>query len=173
MKELEIDGYFTPVENEILDFLPLIGLTKRELEFAIVGIRLLNGFGKEKDKISLSQFKILTGVDKGNGSRVVKRLIKKKIFYKDGSTIGINRDFKQWAGVANLTTCKGLPIYIKKVVNSYNKRVANLAPSKETSKETIKRKVLSKKRTREENEDLVKHVRKLKEDLKRDTGKKK
>jgi len=149
MKGLEINGYFTMVENEILDFLPLIGLSKRELEFMIVAVRLLNGFGNEKDKIPLSQFYTLTRINKSNGSRTLKKLIDKKLIYKNDNLIGINRDFSQWEGVANLTTIEGLPIWIRKVVNSYKKKVANLGTSKETSKETIQIKVFSKSQREE------------------------
>ncbi len=138
MKGLEINGYFTILESEILDFLPLIGLSKRELEFMIVVVRLLNGFHKEKDRIPLSQFYKLTGVSKNNGSITVKKLIKRKMLYKNEGEISINRDFSQWEGVLNLRTRKGLPVWIKKVLNSYDKKVLSLDPSKETPKKLSK-----------------------------------
>ncbi len=138
MKELEINGYFTIVENEILDFLPLIGLSKRELEFMIVAVRLLNGFDKEKDRIPLSQFHKLTGVSKNNGSITVRKLIKKKMLYKNEGRIGINRDFSQWEGVLNLRTRKGFSVWTQKVLNSYDKKVLSLGTSKETKKKLSK-----------------------------------
>jgi phage replication O-like protein O len=140
MKKLAVKGYFTIVENEILDFLPLIGLSKRELEFMIVAVRLLNGFDKEKDRIPLSQFQKLTGVSKNNGSITVKKLIKKKMLYKNEGRIGINRDFSQWEGVLNLRTHKGFSVWTQKVLNSYDKKVLSLGTSKETLKETIQTK---------------------------------
>ena len=167
MKGLEINGYFTIVENEILDFLPLIGLSKRELEFMIVAVRLLNGFGKEKDRIPLSQFYKLTGVSKNNGSITVKKLIKKKMLYKDEGKIGINRDFSQWEGVLNLRTRKGFSVWTQKVLNSYDKKVLSLDPSKETLKETIQRKVLSKSQREKKRKEYKTGLAMLKEAVKR------
>ncbi|MBA7581090.1 hypothetical protein ES708_22990 [subsurface metagenome] len=167
MKGLEINGYFTIVENEILDFLPLIGLSKRELEFMIVAVRLLNGFGKEKDRIPLSQFYKLTGVSKNNGSITVKKLIKKKMLYKDEGKIGINRDFSQWEGVLNLRTRKGFSVWTQKVLNSYDKKVLSLDPSKETLKKTIQRKVLSKSQREKKKKEYKTGLAMLKEAIKR------
>ncbi|GAI61162.1 unnamed protein product [marine sediment metagenome] len=167
MKDLEINGYFTIVETEILDFLPLLGLTKRELEFMIVMIRLNNGFHKNGDRIPLSQFFNLTRVNKSNGSRTLKKLIDKKMVLKDGEILAINRDFSQWKGVANLTTLKGLPKWIRKVVNSYNKKVASLGTSKETSKETIQIKVLSKSQREKKKKEYKTGLAMMKEAIKR------
>ncbi len=172
MKGLEINGYFTIVENEILDFLPLIGLSKRELEFMIVAVRLLNGFDKEKDRIPLSQFYKLTGISKNNGSITVKKLIKKKMLYKNEGKIGINRDFSQWEGVLNLRTRKGLPKWQLKVLNSYDKKVLNLGTSKETSKETIQIKVLSKSQREKKRKEYKKGLTMLKEAIKRNPDRK-
>ena len=172
MKELEINGYFTILESEILDFLPLIGLSKRELEFMIVTVRLLNGFHKEKDRIPLSQFYKLTGVSKNNGSITVKKLIKRKMLYKNEGEISINRDFSQWEGVLNLRTRKGLPVWIKKVLNSYDKKVLSLDPSKETSKETIQRKGLSKSQREKKRKEYKTGLAMLKEAVKRNPDRK-
>ncbi|GAJ24084.1 unnamed protein product, partial [marine sediment metagenome] len=99
MKGLEINGYFTIVENEILDLLLILKLTKHEIKTMLAGVRVLNGFGKEKDRIPLSLLTKITRTDKGDCSRAVKSLIKKKMLYRNEGKIGINRDFKQWQGV--------------------------------------------------------------------------
>ncbi len=167
MKELEIKGHFTIVENEILDLLPLIGLSKRELEFMLVAVRLLNGFDKEKDRIPLSQLAILTRMSKANCSRTVKSLIKKKMWYKSDNLIGINRDISQWEGVANLATYKGLPKWHTGVAKIGKKGVANLAPSKEKEKEIIQRKVLSKSQREKKKKEYKTGLAMMKEAVKR------
>jgi len=172
MKGLEINGYFTIVENEILDLLPIIGLTKRELEFMIVIVRKTNGFGKERDKISLSQFEGLTGINKGDCSRTLRKLIDKRIIDKSVDGIGVNRDFGQWEGVGDLPTRKGLAKYQRKVGNLHNKGVGNLSPSKETLKETFKRKVLSKSEREEKKKEYKKGLAMLKEAIKRSPDRK-
>lgn len=172
MKGLEINGYFTIVENEILDLLLILKLTKYEIKITLAGVRLLNGFGKEKDRIPLSLLTKITRIDKGDCSRAVNSLIKKKMLYKKEGEIGINRDFKQWQGVGDLPTGKGLVKWLKWVGDLGKKGVGDLAPSKETSKETIQIKVLSKKEKKKKREADKKGLKMLKEVLRKGPGNK-
>lgn len=134
MKELEIDGYFTIVENEILDLLLILKLTKRQIKTMLAAVRLLNGFNKKKDKIPLSQFSKVMRMGKGHCSKTVNELIEMRMLCKKEGDICINKDFKQWEGVTDLVTLKGLPIWVKKVTVLGNKKVTNLDPSKDTPK---------------------------------------
>ncbi|GAI67955.1 unnamed protein product [marine sediment metagenome] len=167
MKGLEINDYFTIVENEILDFLLILKLTKHEIKIMLAGVRLLNGFGKEKDRIPLSQFKILTGMSRGDCSIAIRGLIKKKMLYKDGSELGINRDFKQWEGVSDSLTGKVLAKWVRGVSDSYKKGVSDSDTSKETSKETIQIKVLSKSQREKKKKEYKTGLAMMKEAIKR------
>ena len=172
MRELEFNGYFTILENEILDLLFLLKLTARELRIMLLAVRLLNGFDKEKDRIPLSQFEKITRMAKGHCSTTITKLIKKKMLYRNEGEIGINRDVSQWEGVTKLVTLKGLPKWFKEVTKMVNKGVTKMDPSKETSKETIQRKVLSKSQREEKRKEYKTGLAMLKEAVKRSVDRK-
>ena len=167
MKGLEINGNFTIVENEILDLLFLLKLTKRELRIMLVAVRLLNGFDKEEDRIPLSQFEKITRMAKGHCSTTITKLIKKKILYKNEGVIGINRDFSQWEGVTKLVTIEGLPKWLKRVTKMVTKGVTKMDPSKEKEKEIIHIKVLSKSQREKKRKEYKTGLAMMKEAVKR------
>ncbi len=172
MKGLEINGYFTIVENEILDLLLILKLTKNEIKIMLAGVRVLNGFDKEKDRIPLSLLTKLTRMYKGDCSKTVKSLIKKKMLYKDEGRIGINRDFSQWEGVSDLLTRKGLVKWLRWVSDSLKKGLVIHDPPKKLLKETIQRKVLSKSEREKKKKEYKTGLAMLKEAVGRSQDKK-
>ncbi len=138
MKGLEINGYFTIVENEILDLLLILKLRKHEIKIMLAGVRVLNGFDKEKDRIPLSTFKILTGMSRGDCSIAINSLIKKRMLYKNEGEIGINRDFKKWEGVSDSLTGKVLAKWLSWVSDSHKKGVSDSRTSKQREKQNYK-----------------------------------
>ncbi len=172
MKELEINGYFTIVENEILDLLLILKLTKHEIKIMLAGVRMLNGFTKEKKRIPLSFFKILTGMSRGDCSIAINSLIKKKMLYKNEGKIGINRDFKEWEGVSDSLTGKVLAKWFSWVSDSHNKVLAIQEPIKETLKETLKTKVLSKSQEEKRRKGFEKGFKMMRKTLGIKPGKK-
>ncbi|MBA7585737.1 hypothetical protein ES708_27725 [subsurface metagenome] len=146
MKGLEIKGYFTIVENEILDLLLILKLTKHEIKIMLAGVRVLNGFDKEKDRIPLSNFKILTGMSRGDCSVAINSLIKKKMLYKNEGKLGINRDFKKWEGVSDSLTGKVLAKWLSWVSDSHKKGVSDSRTSKQKEKQNSKQRSLGYKK---------------------------
>jgi len=79
---------FTPVPNDALERLAAFGLSGREFRILLVVIRKTWGWGKEKDKIPMSQFARFTGIDRRHCHSILTSLIKQKIINKTVTAYG-------------------------------------------------------------------------------------
>lgn len=93
------DGY-TRISNELLGALVLADLTKQQWEVLMAVVRKTYGFNKTEDDIALSQLATMTDGDRGNHSRVIKSLVKRRILNctrgRHGQILGLNKDYTQW-----------------------------------------------------------------------------
>ena len=87
---------FTKIPNKILEVLPQLKLTVYELKVILVIIRKTNGWNKEADWISLSQFYEATGILKPNISRSLKNLEQRNIIIRNNRQIGLQINVDKW-----------------------------------------------------------------------------
>lgn len=158
------DGY-TRISNELLGALVLADLTKQQWEVIMAVVRKTYGFNKTDDDIALSQLAAMTDGDRGNHSRVVKSLVKRRILNctrgRHGQILGLNKDYTQWgmeagrldlvrslwrgaasAAVVTPTTVGGVECcnsYNSGVVTPTTEVLSNLQQQKTTPKENSKR----------------------------------
>lgn len=95
---------YTQIENDILETVFRIGLSKSELAVLFTFLRKLNGFHKSKDCISISQFMQFTGLSNRSVIDALKQLkrmnicslVKKGTSKKHASLWHFNKDIKTW-----------------------------------------------------------------------------
>lgn len=96
------DGHID-IANEIVDKLCSYRLSGQEWQVLWVVLRKTWGWNKKHDRIALSQFEVLTGIDRRKCHRLLKKLVDKKVLKRitqkgDRSeiTYGIQKDFEKW-----------------------------------------------------------------------------
>jgi len=95
---------FTKVQNDVLERLAGVGLSGREFRLLFVIWRKTWGWGKKKDKITLSQFSHLSGIDRRKCHVLLSDLIEKRIIKKSVAVNGnrkiinysFNNIFSEW-----------------------------------------------------------------------------
>jgi phage replication O-like protein O len=92
---------FTPVANEIVDALMQANLSGQESQVLWAIFRKTYGFSKKTDWISLSQFAKMTGMDRRNVHRALKKLSSKQmtvIQTDDRGRIryGFQKNYEKW-----------------------------------------------------------------------------
>jgi phage replication O-like protein O len=131
--------------NEIGDALSGIRLSGEESQCLWVILRKTYGWHKKEDKISLSQFSVMTGLKRPAVSRALKKLLSKMIIViikNDNSMINIyrfNKDFDTWKPLSKKITA--LSKKIIPVIKNDNGVLSKMIHTKETlTKETIQKK---------------------------------
>lgn len=95
------DGHID-IANQIAEALARIRISGEENQCLWVVFRKTYGWRKKEDKISLSQFSKVTGLNRPAVARALKRLLSKKILLvikKDNSQVNtyrFNKDFDKW-----------------------------------------------------------------------------
>jgi phage replication O-like protein O len=90
------------IANELVEYLARYRLSGEEWQTLLVIWRKTYGWHKKEDKISLSQFAVMTGLKKQTAHRALKKLSSKKIIAiikNDDSQINsfrFNKDFDKW-----------------------------------------------------------------------------
>jgi len=91
--------YFTRVSSTTLEELAKVRLNPNEWRTLMALIRKTYGYRKARDRISISQFQSLTGLDRKNQVKALKSLEGKGIILKEKSNISIyslNKDYADW-----------------------------------------------------------------------------
>jgi len=138
-----MDNY-TRIENQLLEKLCVMGLSGTALSCALILLRKTNGFGKEQDGISLSQFAKLTGKDKRTIVRSLKELQLVSIVTlvssgksrKQVNIYKINKMLTEWQLVTKVSPVKK-PTSDKSVITSSDISVTQLVTKVSHTKETI------------------------------------
>ena len=97
------NGYIQ-IPVEIILALSRIRLSGEVMQILLVIIRKTMGWHKEADRISLSQFVLLTGIKKQNVCRAINKLTAFNIVKKEDSCYSINRDIGSWVPLSELIT---------------------------------------------------------------------
>lgn len=92
----DVDNGYTRLANELVLQLCKTDLSKRESKVLYAVYHKTFGFNKAKDWICLDQFKELTGIAKNHISETVNGLIARRILFKDGRQLGINKVVSEW-----------------------------------------------------------------------------
>ncbi|MDA3862023.1 MAG: replication protein [Melioribacteraceae bacterium] len=127
---------FTRLSNELLEALCKIKVSGAAMSILLVIFRKTYGFNKKKDRISLSQFSELTGIERSNCSRAVAKLESMNLITisKDinSSTYSIQKDYDLWGSVIktdNTLQDKVLSKLNPSVVNIDNQVLSELTQS--------------------------------------------
>lgn len=99
------NGY-TPIANELLEQIISFGLSKNELLTVLAIARMTYGFSKKSDALSRVQIAQLINIDRGNVSRAIDSLIRKRIIKKHDegrlshgvlvNLLSINKHYDEW-----------------------------------------------------------------------------
>lgn len=113
-KTPQLENGYTRIANELLEALARIRIPGQAQQLLNVIIRKTYGYGKKKDRISMSQFKLSTGMGKSAISRAMRKLSTMNIvIFKDngnGVTYIINKHYQEWKPLSlKITNPKGRP----------------------------------------------------------------
>jgi len=101
------EGY-VPIANELVEQFAKINLSPYEWRTLWVLWRKTWGWQKKRDKISISQFQKLTGLDRRHQHRTLLSLERKKFIARKGNsyvtTYMFQKDYSKWKTVANKGT---------------------------------------------------------------------
>lgn len=142
MANPQIENGHTDIANELIEALAHIRIAGEEMQCLWVIFRKTYGWHKREDNISLSQFAVMTGLNKPAVLRALNKLLSKKIIeiIKNDNNMGnkyrFNKDFTQWQPLAKKITA--LSKKIMTVGNNDNLPLSILQPQKKLiTKETI------------------------------------
>lgn len=110
------DGY-TKIVNEIVEALAMTTLSPYESQVLWAIFRKTYGWNKKEDKIPNSQLVSLTGIEKANVSRTVRKLVARNIVVKRDNKMSLQKDYTLWLPPQKLsrkTTVKKDSIVVSK-----------------------------------------------------------
>jgi phage replication O-like protein O len=105
----QVENGYTPIANELLDQLMKVNLSGSEWQLLIAILRKTYGFQKKTDWITLSQFAKITGIERRNVHRTLKKLSSKQmtvVQIDDNNRLkyGFNKNYEQWELSSKQTT---------------------------------------------------------------------
>lgn len=109
------NGY-TAISNEIVEALAKTNLSPQESKVLWVIFRKTYGYGKKEDAISYSQFEEMTGMNRWNIGKILKRLLSKQIIgiiqmdNRKACKYAIQKDYDLWKGAEVLSKQIIVPI---------------------------------------------------------------
>ena len=120
--------------NELVEALARTQLSPNESQILWAVLRKTYCWHKKADWIAFKQFRELTGMLDPHISKVLKRLIEKKILTRSGKSYGVNKDYEQWQKLPKQVT--HLPKQVTRLTDLRKKKLPTVVDTKE-SKETI------------------------------------
>ncbi|MGD0336044.1 MAG: replication protein [Candidatus Omnitrophota bacterium] len=91
---------YTKIANELLDALIKYPFNGSELRILLAVIRNTYGWKKTKDVIPFSQLSKCTHIDLRYIKRLIKRLVKDNVLFKEqsprGNILGLNKNYYSW-----------------------------------------------------------------------------
>ncbi len=92
----EVENGYTRLANDLVLQLCRTDLSKRETKVMFAVINKTFGFNKPCDWIGRDQIEDLTGISANHVSAVIKGLVERKILYRKGRAIGVNKVISEW-----------------------------------------------------------------------------
>ncbi len=109
MANPQIENGHVDIANELIEALARTRISGEEMQCLWVIFRKTYGWHKKEDKISISQFSLMTGLKRQTAYRALKKLVVKNIVIKnDDSRINkyrFNKDFDKWVLSSKKITC--------------------------------------------------------------------
>jgi len=141
MASPQADNGYTRIANEIMDNLAKIRIAGEARQMLDVIIRKTYGFNKKEDKISTSQFMLLTGLSRIAIPKARRKLIELNLItvsqkgYSQGLTYSMQKDYEKWKPYPKKDTVskKGRKC-IQKSKQVYPKKDTNCIPKSSTQK---------------------------------------
>jgi len=140
MAKPQLENGYTKISNELLEALCRFRISGELRQIFDVIVRKTYGFNKSSDYISNSQIVEMTGLNKGNVSRGLSKLITNNLVIKTDNNgckiISINKDYSTWKPLVIKTdnSHKKLSKVITGVIRSDNKKLSEVRDTKERKK---------------------------------------
>lgn len=149
MANPQLEKGYTKISNEILEALGRTRIAGEARQVLDVIFRKTYGFNKKRDRISLSQFVLATGLKRSNVCRSIKKLIDIKMIIKIDTPIGevylVQKDFDQWKPLSKKIIVRGVSKVITDIIKNDNKVVSKMIHTKERNKITKEKTSFKKK----------------------------
>jgi phage replication O-like protein O len=139
MASPQLENGYTKIANEILDCLCCFRIPG-ELRLVLDSIiRKTYGYNKKEDRISNSQFVLMTGLKKGDVSRSLAKLLTHRIVSRSDNKLRLNKNYEEWISFSKKLAKEQpkLAELLTEVSKRANKKLAKVGDTKEM-KETIK-----------------------------------
>ena len=109
----QLENGFTMIADELLEALITARLSGRESRIVWAIIRKTDGFNKDTDRITLSQFEAMTEIPRKRCHELLARLVDKNVIIKggDGKKIiyGVQKNYMRWQLPPRKGTATGVP----------------------------------------------------------------
>lgn len=104
MAKPQLENGHTRIANEILEHLAMMHLSANQWQVFLCIIRKTYGYQRKVDHIANSQICEATGLCKAVVSRVLHTLDDLQLIIRNGKTIGIQKNWENWKGLAIQST---------------------------------------------------------------------
>jgi phage replication O-like protein O len=153
MSNPQCENGYTKISNELLTALCGIRISGEARQVLDVIFRKTYGYNKKKDRISLSQFSLITKLKRPTVCRAIKKLIDMKLIIKIDNDKGeiylIQKDFDQWKPLSKkITLSKKIMGVIKKDNASLSKKIMGVIKKDNAS---LSKKIHTKDNTTKDN----------------------
>ena len=138
----QLENGYTRIANEIVEVLCRFRMPGECMQVLNCVFRKTYGYHKKEDWISNSQIVEMTGLQKGNASRALSKLITNKIVIKTDNKLRLNKNYKEWVSFKSLS---------KVITGKKNKSVIQIATTVIQSDNNL----LSKVRDTKDNKDNI------------------
>jgi phage replication O-like protein O len=146
----QLENGYAKIANEILERLSSTYLSPYEWQVLMFIFRKTYGFNKKQDRLPVSQIEKVTGIQKANVSRTLKKLKARNIVVQIDNCLSFNKDYSSWESKqitkgGSLNRQPKLSIQTTKVIYTDSKKLSIQTDSKEKRqyKDNNKRKYAS------------------------------
>lgn len=108
MASPQTENGYTRIANELLEQFSMPGMNGSELRVVLFITRKTYGFQKKRDRISLSQFQLGTGMNRAQAVETLRSLLEKKIIIKDEGFFKLNKNYEEWVVCKRIPVCKSI-----------------------------------------------------------------
>ncbi len=125
------DGY-TRIANELLDAMCRLSLSQSDWKVLHSIIRKTYGWNQKADWISGSQLAQMTGLNRTQVCRCLKRLLDHNVILRDGRLTGVQKDYTLWQNVARIDNNRNVAYSGNTIAQTGNVLLPKLLHTKDT-----------------------------------------
>lgn len=96
---VQLENGYTKIANEMIDAFCKFRIRGESWQVLMAIFRKTYGYNKKEDWIAHTQIVEMTGLDKGNASRELSKLITQNIVVKSDNKLRLNKNYKEWKQV--------------------------------------------------------------------------